>query len=306
MTSYRFGLVILQQAEIEPADEPFVPAWDEGYTPDDTLLADIALAVEQDLNVLLVGPTGCGKTSCVLALAAILGQPVERANLHGDVRSADFLGEKVIDLDPGIRQPVVVWRDGILPRAMREGRWLLLDELDAAPASILLVLQGILEPARRLVLTANHGEVVRASPGFRFIATANTLGRGDETGLYTGTHVLNEAFLDRFIVRECDYQDAATETVLLQDRTGLPVSIGRKLVEVATLVRNGHQRAECYSTCSTRRLVAWAQVAMRLGTSDSALLTAYRLTVRSKLTGDDRSYVDGIVQRIMGLRIECR
>ena len=37
------------------------------------------------------------------------------------------------EIDPQSGQSVVVWKDGALPRAMRNGHWLLLDELDAAP-----------------------------------------------------------------------------------------------------------------------------------------------------------------------------
>lgn len=299
-----FGGVELWPAQIDPEDRPYVPKWDEGYEPDKGLLSDIALCVEQDLNLLLTGPTGCGKTSSVLALAALLGQPVERVNLHGDVRSGDFLGEKVVELDEATGQAVVVWRDGVLPRAMRTGRWLVVDEIDAAPASILMTLQSVLEPWRRLTLSANHGEVVVPIPGFRLIATANTIGRGDETGLYVGTNVLNEATLDRFVVRECGYLSQGREIRLLQGRTGISRDLATKMVAVADLIRSGAQREECYTTFSTRRLVSWAALVVCLGGRPADVRRGYRLAVAGKLSAEDRSYVAAIVQRIFGIDLK--
>lgn len=292
-------------------DKKLIPVHDPNFVLDDKVLELLAMAIQHNDNVMIVGPTGSGKSALVKELAALLDQPLRRVNLHGDVRSADFVGEKVVEVDEQSGQAVVMWRDGVLPDAMINGHWLLLDELDAMPPSIAFVLQAVLENngPRQLVLTADNGRVVQANERFRIIATANTLGKGDDSGLYTGTNVMNEAFLDRFgTVINHYYLEQDKERQLLVEKTDIEPSQAKFMVEVATFVRRGLDKEECACTFSTRRLLNWAQktVALRGDKSkpekagESAHWRAAEITVLNKLGEDDRKYVEGIIQRVMG------
>lgn len=297
--SLKFGNVeIAVRGDLPPEAAPFVPEWDDHHEFDEGLLESLAVGLALDVPVLVVGPTGCGKTSTVRNLAAAVSQPVRRINLHGDVRSADLIGEKTLEVDKASGESITEWRDGVLPDAWRNGYWLLLDEFDAMPPHVAFILQAALEGGD-LVLADNHGEVIPRHPNTRIIATANTIGRGDETGLYTGTNVLNEATLDRFSVVEVDYVSEKQEAKIVHTRTGLALKEAEKLVKAATEIRSALDRGDCFATLSTRRLVAWGRFAVALG----SVQKAYGLAVRNKLSPEDREFFDGVIQRVVGIAV---
>jgi cobaltochelatase CobS len=294
---FKIGVARLRKRE---GSSDFVPPHDEGWQMGPTekdQMESLAIGIEACEPVLIVGPTGCGKSALVQQLAVACNRPLRRMNLHGDIRAADFVGDKTVTVDPASGQAVVKWVDGILVDAMRNGHWLLLDELDGAPAHILFVIQAVLEKGHTLVLSANNGEVVKAHPDFRFIATANTLGRGEGSDMYTGTNMLNEAFLDRFgVVIQAGYPDAATEEGILHARTKLNKDDCKKMVEIATKVRKAQAAETVYCTMSTRRLVAWADKAVRLGSPTRAA----RIAITNRLSADDAKFVSGLIQRSWG------
>jgi len=293
ITTLHFGcakLNIVPDTDLNAEDSALIPVHDPDFVVDEQLLEELALSIEQGDNVMVVGPTGCGKTHNVKELAALINQPMKRLNMRGDVRSANFEGEMALTTDEAGNN-VTEFSDGPLVQAMENGWWLIVDELDAAPPHILFVLQAVLEDDHRLVLDKDGGREVHAHPRFRIIATGNTNGRGDETGLYTGTNLLNEAFLDRFVVLEQGYLPKRAEIDLVVQKSGISRDDATKMRKVAEKVRFGLKNDECNCTLSTRRLIRWARKAVRLG-----LRRAAKLEVLSKLSSDDREFVDGIIK----------
>ncbi len=69
----------------------------------------------EDLPVLLKGPTGCGKTRFVEAMAHELGRELITVAGHEDMTSADLVGRFLL------KGGETVWVDGPLTRAVREG-----------------------------------------------------------------------------------------------------------------------------------------------------------------------------------------
>jgi len=150
---------------------------------------------------LLEGDTATSKTSCILYLASWLQQPVVRLNLHGQTDTSELIGRYVPDTaplqagDPAHRAGWR-WQHGLVVRAMLEGWWLVLDELNLAEPHVLERLNPVLEPCPSLVLTEHDGTVIgsEAAPvhaSFRVFGTMNP-------GSYEGRNALSPAFLDRW------------------------------------------------------------------------------------------------------------
>src|SRR5437879_3563643 len=72
-------------------------------------------AFRQGMSVVLKGPTGCGKTRFVEAMAYDLDRPLITVACHDDLTTADLVGRFLL------RGGETEWVDGPLTRAVREG-----------------------------------------------------------------------------------------------------------------------------------------------------------------------------------------
>ncbi len=80
----------------------------------------------------LQGPTSSGKTSLVAYLAAQTGHKLVRINNHEQTDLQEYLGSYISN-----ETGQLVFREGALVQAVRQGHWLLLDELNLAPSQVL-------------------------------------------------------------------------------------------------------------------------------------------------------------------------
>lgn len=78
------------------------------------------------------GPTSSGKTSLVAHLAERTGHNFVRINNHEQTDLGEYLGGYAVD-----EAGRLVFREGPLVRALREGSWVVLDELNLAPTEVL-------------------------------------------------------------------------------------------------------------------------------------------------------------------------
>lgn len=98
--------------------------------------------------------------------------------LHPDTLPAAAFAELKNAVD-GLRsqyETLFSWYDGPLIQAMRDGDYILIDEISLAEDSVLERLNSVLEPARTLVLAEKGGVAVEelvAHANFRIIATMN-------------------------------------------------------------------------------------------------------------------------------------
>lgn len=264
-----------------------VPRINEAYLFTDRA-DDILEDIVENRRVMLIGHTGSGKTSFIEQVAARAHYGVLRANMNGQTTIGDFVGFWTVKGDE------TIWVDGVLPVAMREGDWLIIDELDFAEPSILAVLTAVLEPNGRLLLKERGNEIVAPHPSFRLFATANAAGAmSGYRHLYQGANLLNEAFLDRWRVYLFDYLSIDEETeVLLRTLPVLTRPIAQTLAAIAADCRAAFAREDLASAFSTRRLIDWAELMLRTGDIERAAGPA----IYAKVSADDAALIRSIVR----------
>ncbi len=175
--------------------------------------------------------------------------------------------------------------------AMLNGWVYLADEYDFALPSVLAVYQPVLEGKALVIKEAPAAQrIVRPHPNFRFIATGNTNGSGDETGLYQGTNIQNAANYDRFhMVLEIKYMKAALETQILVNQAKIDKADAEKLVDFANRVRESYDGNKISSPISPRTLIAAAQIGLRKGSYRAGI----SLCFANKLSKVDKEVVNG-------------
>ncbi|KAL4583665.1 hypothetical protein LXL04_008247 [Taraxacum kok-saghyz] len=146
-------------------------------------------AMQLKKPVLLEGSPGVGKTSLVLALGKFSGHSVVRINLSEQTDMMDLLGSDLpVESDEGMQ---FAWSDGILLQALKNGSWVLLDELNLAPQSVLEGLNAILDH-RAEVFIPELGHTFKCPSSFRVFACQNPTNQGG------GRKGLPKSFLNRF------------------------------------------------------------------------------------------------------------
>src|SRR5271156_3223876 len=123
-------------------------------------------AYRQGLSLVLKGPTGCGKTRFVEAMAYDLGRQLITVACHDDLTTADLVGRFLLRGD----EPV--WTDGPLTRAVREGAICYLDEVVEARQDTTVVLPPLADHRRQLPIE-RLGITLDAAPGFGLVVSYN-------------------------------------------------------------------------------------------------------------------------------------
>jgi MoxR-like ATPase len=201
--------------------------------------------------VFITGLSGNGKTTMVDQVCAKQQRELFRVNITAATDEDDLLGGfRLINGD-------TVWQDGPVVSAMKRGAVLLLDEIDLASHQI-MCLQPVLEG--KGVFLKKIGIFVKPTDGFTIFATANTKGKGDESGKFTSTNILNEAFLDRFpVTLEQDYASKTIEKkIVLKVMKSLKAEdadFAKNLVEWSDMIRKCYAEDAVDEIITTRRLV---------------------------------------------------
>ena len=245
-------------------------------------------AVDNNLPVLLIGETGTGKTSFVRDLAERKGIELFRLNLTGQTGVDEFLGKWLASPEKG-----TYWLDGLLIRAMKEGKWIVLDEINMALPEILSALHSLLDDDRKIVMKEFDGSVVKPHEDFRLFATMNP---DDE---YAGTKELNKAFLSRFpVVMRIGYSDK--EELIVEQQGSVEESVAQSLVMVGHEIRSAKKKQLITYTCSTRDLIYCASL-MSLSIPKAL---SFEMSILNKVPNEEREAVQKIIELVTGEKIK--
>src|ERR1700737_704828 len=164
-------------------------------------------AYRQGLSLVLKGPTGCGKTRFVEAMAYDLGRPLITVACHDDLTTADLVGRYLLKGDE------TVWVDGPLTRAVREGAICYLDEVVEARQDTTVVLHPLADYRRQLPIE-RLGVTLDAAPEFGLVVSYNP-------GYQSVLKDLKDSTRQRMVAIEFGFPAADIEEKILVNEAGV-------------------------------------------------------------------------------------
>lgn len=237
--------------------------------------------VKQGESQLIVGEPGCGKSEIVLFIASLVNAPVVQIQGDGDMDVLSIIGSMTYSEKAG----GVSWQDGVLPYAIRNRCWVLLDEINMVAPEVLSRLHSMLDDRRQLDLKENN-EVLRLTPETVVFATMNP---GDD-GRHHGTRPLSPALKSRFAaVYRFDYLAPDAEANLLHERTGIKHHEAQLIARMAVDFRKAFKNNEVLAPVDTRMLLSLASRAVYFPMAD-----AFQTTILNRFDTDSANVLRGI------------
>ncbi|KAL4893065.1 AAA ATPase [Aspergillus ambiguus] len=244
--------------------------------------------------ILLQGPTSAGKTSMIEYLAKVSGNKFVRINNHEHTDLQEYLGSYVSGDDGTLR-----YQEGVLVEALRNGYWIVLDELNLAPSDVLEALNRLLDDNRELFIPETQ-EVVRPHPNFMLFATQNP------AGLYGGRKVLSRAFRNRFLELHFDDIPESELEFILKERSQIAPSFCTRIVAVyrkLSLLRQANRLFEQKNSFATLRdLFRWAL--RRADDRDQLAINGFMLLAERVRNPQERMAVKKVIEEVMKVPID--
>lgn len=208
---------VLNNQSRTSADAPF-------YRPVSDEMEVFRAAAKRGLPVLLKGPTGCGKTRFVEAMAHESGRELITVAGHEDLTGADLVGRFLL------KGGETVWVDGPLTRAVRTGAICYLDEVVEARQDTTVVIHPVTDHRRQLPVD-RLGVVLDAAPGFQLVISYNP-------GYQSVLKDLKDSTRQRFVAIELGLPSAAVETEIVAHEAHIDLEAASTLVKVGHAIRN--------------------------------------------------------------------
>jgi len=238
------------------------------YKPQGNEVALFEHAFNNQLPLLIKGPTGCGKTRFVAHMAARLKRPLYTVSCHDDLTATDLVGRHLIN------HAGTYWKDGPLTRAVREGGICYLDEVVEARKDTTVILHPLTDD-RRILPLERTGELLHAPADFMLVVSYNPGYQNFLKGMKPSTR-------QRFVSLRLDFPEPELEQEIIETETAIDATMARQLVKLASAMRTlkQHDLEEVVST----RLVVYAASLIHSGFSP---IDACRAAMVESLTDDE-------------------
>lgn len=234
-------------------------------------------------NTMILGPTGCGKTTIVKKVADVLGKKFYKFDMGTMIDpSSNLLG--VHRLEDGKS----IFDYAKFTKAIQEPCVILLDELNRSSLAANNILFSCLDDSRSLSIDIAGSKDVReipVHPDCTFVATANI---GVE---YSGTNTIDRALLDRFFVVEIAAIPDNEEAQVLTKRTGISMDISNKIVKISSNIRSSYASGNLSVRLSIREDLEVASLVSDGWKLGEAIEAVYLNMFEGTLSDGERSIV---------------
>jgi cobaltochelatase CobS len=280
----------------------FVPQIDDSYIFDPKTTIAILAGFVFNSRVLIQGMHGTGKSTHIEQIAARLNWPCVRINFDSQITRLDLVGKDVIKLKND--KQITEFKEGIIPFAVRRNIALVLDEYDAIKTDVSFVIHRLLENEGKFALLEEN-QVITPNKHFRLFATSNTLGAGDDLGIYHGTNLINQAQMDRWnIAIALNYLKESQELEILQKKlpflnSKLHKDTAKLMIRLANLTREAFRNGDISTLISLRTLISWGgNIKIFSSIKDAFILSFY-----NKVIDDEKPIIREFYQRVFGEEI---
>lgn len=212
--------------------------------------------IQYGVNTMLIGPTGTGKTEAVANLAKVFGIPIT-------IFDMGTMTDPVMGL---VGTHIITVKEGVTSSEFKQSRFseviqspgiVMLDEISRAPAMANNLLFPCLDFRKELPMEYSFHDTtpIPVHPQCVFFSTANM---GSQ---YTGTHKLDRALLDRFMLIEMDsIESSEIKETLSVEIDGLKDVDIDKIISVFKKINQEHDEFKITFNLSLRHLKTVAKL----------------------------------------------
>jgi cobaltochelatase CobS len=270
---------------IPAVKSPFVPDIDPEYVFQPDMVARVLRSYAARENMGFNGDKGTGKSSFVQQFCARLNIPLMSITGGPGLDEVYLMGSKTLE-DGSVKSV-----DGVLSYCLRHGIPVMIDEIAAIKASVLVAINDVTN-GDQVITLKHHGldptvlpddlasqegsMTIKRHPRFRLFATDNTGGKMSRDPRFSGVNTQNSAVRSRFTWFKMSFMKPALELKALLGATkgALPMEVGKFMVELAIRVRASFEQGDMSDTVSFRELKRWALKALIYGTPSETLKDA--------------------------------